>query len=108
MAQRDPRTTTERGYGWQHQQLRAALLAAYSPADLCWRCRRPLGPDPSLLDLGHEDGDKTRYRGLEHSACNRATNAHRAIKPGTVRDRPGGRAERWSDQYGWVRLSRRW
>ena len=62
-------TTSQRGYGYSHQRLRAALIAVYSPTDLCWRCRRALGPDPSLLHLGHVDGDKTRYAGLEHARC---------------------------------------
>jgi hypothetical protein len=104
-------TTTQRGYGWRHQQLRAALLASYDPAQPCPRCRKPLGPVAELLDLGHVDGDKSRYTGLEHAACNRATAGRRAeagIAPGTVRERPGGGFERWSEQYGWVRVSRRW
>jgi hypothetical protein len=104
--------TTARGYGWAHQQLRARLLAVYSPADPCWRCQRPLGPDPELLDLGHVDGDRTRYRGLEHRWCNRAT-AGRAgetgVAPGAVRERPDGGLERWSAAYGeWSPISRRW
>jgi hypothetical protein len=40
-------STTERGYGWAHQQLRAALIATYSPVDPCWRCTLPLGPYPN-------------------------------------------------------------
>jgi hypothetical protein len=115
MAQRNQPSTAARGYGWRHQRLRAALLATYRPTDLCWRCSLPLGSDPQLLDLGHVDGDKTRYRGLEHASCNRATNRGRrgrsdnsGIKPGTVRDRRGGGTERWSDEYGWVPCSRRW
>lgn len=71
-------TTTERGYGWTHQKLRATLLATYHPAQPCWRCHRPLGPIPELLDLGHVDGDKTRYMGLEHRRCSRAAGARLA------------------------------
>jgi hypothetical protein len=70
-------STTQRGYGWAHQQLRAALLATYSPAAPCWRCCLPLGPYPELLDLGHIDGDKTRYAGLEHRRCSRSAGAKR-------------------------------
>jgi hypothetical protein len=68
-------STTARGYGWSHQRLRAALIAAYSPTDPCWRCGFPLGPWPQLLDLGHVDGDKTRYAGLEHRRCSRSAGA---------------------------------
>jgi hypothetical protein len=68
-------TTTQRGYGWQHQQLRAALLASYHPEDPCWRCGHALGPWPELLDLGHVDGDKNRYAGLEHRWCSRRAGA---------------------------------
>jgi hypothetical protein len=63
-------TRQQRGYDGAHNRLRAALVATYHPADPCARCRRPLGPDPTVLDLGHTD-DRTGYRGLEHRRCNR-------------------------------------
>jgi hypothetical protein len=65
-------STTQRGYGDEHQRLRAQLIATYSPDDPCARCSEPLGDDPDVLDLGHIDGDPTRYSGLEHRECNRA------------------------------------
>lgn len=65
-------TTTARGYGTEHAKLRAQLVASYSPSDPCPRCGQPLGPDPSLLDLGHTD-DRTGWTGLEHRAHNRNT-----------------------------------
>ena len=65
--------TTQRGYGWAHQKLRAQLIATYHPADPCWRCGFALGPVPELLVLGHVDGDKTRYAGLEHRRCSNAS-----------------------------------
>jgi hypothetical protein len=68
-------STTARGYGWTHQRIRAALIATYSPEQPCWRCGGALGPFPELLDLGHVDGDKTRYAGLEHRWCSRAAGA---------------------------------
>ena len=114
-------TTTERGYGWQHQQLRVALLATYSPTDPCWRCSYPLGPIPELLDLGHVDGDKTRYRGLEHRWCSRSAGARRGNelrgRDGSVTQRRQrfrrGSRWRWTPD-GWQpapeqpRRSRRW
>lgn len=62
-------------YDGDHQAVRRALLAVYSPADPCWRCRFPLGPYPSLLDLGHDDDNPALYRGLEHAKCNRRAGA---------------------------------
>jgi len=53
--------TTANGYGWQHQKLRAHLIATYNPATPCWRCGYALGPIPQLLDLGHDDTDKRIY-----------------------------------------------
>ncbi len=61
-------------YGGEHQAVRRALLAIYSPTDRCWRCGRPLGPDPGALDLGHRD-DRTGWSGLEHARCNRQAGA---------------------------------
>jgi hypothetical protein len=65
-------TRQQRGYDAQHDQLRAHLVAAYHPADPCPRCRQPLGPDPSALDLMHND-QRTGWLGLGHQHCNRAT-----------------------------------
>jgi hypothetical protein len=63
-------------YDGEHQAVRRALLAICSPADPCWRCGRPLGPDPSLLDLGHRD-DGPGWAGLEHRYCSRAAGARK-------------------------------
>src|SRR5581483_10620557 len=64
-------TTTQQGYGWQHQQERAkwAPLVAAGRV-VCWRCRRLILPN-APWDLGHHDHDRTRYMGPEHAACNR-------------------------------------
>jgi hypothetical protein len=64
-------TRQQRGYDANHDRLRAALLAAYDPVDPCPRCLDSLGPVPRLLDLGHVEGDRTRWSGLEHRECNR-------------------------------------
>ncbi len=68
--QRPRPSTAQRGYGPEHRRLRAQLVATYQPSDPCWRCDEPLGPDPSVLDLGHTD-DRHGWTGLEHAACNR-------------------------------------
>ena len=67
--------TTARGYGAEHQKLRrriAPLVAAGQA--ICWRCGQKI-PAGSSWDLGHDDHDRSRYRGPEHVKCNRATSA---------------------------------
>jgi hypothetical protein len=67
-------TTTERGYGSTHQQLRARLLSVFTPGQPCARCGQPMWGPP--LDLGHTP-DRTAYTGLEHRRCNRGDGARR-------------------------------
>lgn len=71
-AERDRGTTTQRGYGREHQQARVAALSRYQPTDPCARCGEPLGTYRKALDLDHTD-DRAGYLGLSHSRCNRAT-----------------------------------
>jgi hypothetical protein len=71
-----PGSTEARGYGRQHQKLRAlwAPLVSLGQVD-CARCGEPLDP-AQPWDLGHQDGtDKRRYSGPEHMECNRAAGA---------------------------------
>jgi hypothetical protein len=63
-------------YDGEHQAVRKALLAVHEPTDPCWRCRRPLGPDPRRIDLGHRD-DGAGWAGLECARCNRAAGARK-------------------------------
>jgi len=51
----------------------------------CWRCGQWLDP-AQPWDLGHDDQDRTKYRGPECIACNRgagarASNAKRGYLP---------------------------
>lgn len=71
-------STTQRGYGARHQRLRRQL-APIVKAGLaeCWRCGEPIRPDEPW-DLGHDDDDRTVYRGPEHAGrCNRAAAARK-------------------------------
>jgi hypothetical protein len=63
----------ERGYGAAHQAKRRSL-AGFVAAGLarCARCRKPIRPGEAW-DLGHVDGDRSRWSGPEHRRCNRAT-----------------------------------
>jgi hypothetical protein len=59
-----------------HKRLRERfrLLIDSGALVLCARCRRRILPaDP--WDLGHVDGDRNRYAGPEHRACNRRAGA---------------------------------
>lgn len=60
-------TSSQRGYGADHRRRRAewAPLVQAGTVD-CWRCSQPLDPDQPW-DLGHDDHDRTLYRGPEHA-----------------------------------------
>jgi hypothetical protein len=64
-----PGTTTQRGYGTEHQALRRALIVN-AIGQLCPRCGEPM-LEWQALDLGHTD-DRSGYNGIEHAKCNRA------------------------------------
>ncbi len=66
------RTTAERGYGQEHRKQREALVPIVQAGKAtCWRCKLPISPLANW-DLGHDDDDRTQYRGPEHVSCNRA------------------------------------
>jgi hypothetical protein len=64
--------TTSRGYGAAHQRMREQLLEAFVPGQPCARCGQPILAAADA-DLGHDDQDRSKYAGLEHKRCNRAT-----------------------------------
>ncbi|AEL19996.2 HNH endonuclease [Mycobacterium phage Jamie19] len=71
--------TSARGYGAAHQRLREQYrpLVASGRAT-CWRCGQPISPTEAW-DLGHDDDDRSRYRGPEHARrCNRAAAGRKA------------------------------
>ena len=70
--------TVERGYGAAHKKLRAKTqLDVDAGRAYCWRCTKPIAPGTNW-DLGHDDDDRTKYRGSEHVGCNRATSTHKS------------------------------
>jgi hypothetical protein len=80
-----------RTYGRAHRDLRARVNAIVQAGQAtCWRCRNPIEPG-SAWDLGHDDHDRTHYRGPEHQACNRRAGAEKrnqqaaGQRPPTVR-----------------------
>jgi hypothetical protein len=69
------RSTTARGYGNAHQALRKRVATVVAAgAAVCWRFGGPIYPGEAF-DLGHDDHDRTRYRGPEHVLCNRSAGA---------------------------------
>jgi hypothetical protein len=72
-------TRQERGYGAEHDRLKADLQRRMDAGEVftCWRCAelgRPHPVDPTSWDLGHDDVDRSVYRGPECPGGNRATN----------------------------------
>jgi len=74
------RTTTQRGYGHHHQQLRAAWQKRINAGEhiTCWRpdCNNPI--TGTNWDLGHDDHDRSKYRGPECIPCNRSAGGKKA------------------------------
>lgn len=58
--------TAAAGYGGKHQKLRAEYVQRMAAGEvfMCWRCGLPV--NPAAFDLGHDDVDRTQYRGPEH------------------------------------------
>jgi hypothetical protein len=68
-----PGSTTARGYGSRHQAERRKWAAVVARGEAyCWRCGTWLDPGQPF-DLGHDDQDRSIYRGPECRPCNRAT-----------------------------------
>ena len=70
-----------RGYTRDHRQLRKQWERYVNAGGVtCWRCGKTI-ERRSEWDLGHDDYDRTIYRGPEHRACNRATKGRDQVNP---------------------------
>ena len=67
-------TTTQRGYGYAHQKMRATYQARMNAGETftCPRCLTPILPGQAW-DLEHEPGSRDTYDGPGHATCNRRT-----------------------------------
>lgn len=68
-------TRQQRGYDAAHDRLRADYQRRMNAGEVfaCWRCQeagRPHLVDPTDWHLGHDDDDRTIYRGPECPAGN--------------------------------------
>lgn len=65
--------TAAAGYGYRHRRLRERWQQRIDAGQdvRCWRCGTPLVG--TAWDLGHDDHDRSQYRGPECIPCNRAT-----------------------------------
>lgn len=102
---RKPAGTTERGYGWKHQQQRERLMRAHRDGAPCSHCGKPMYRDPAKnfdgapLEAQHADAlanheDKQRAplaSELMHRFCNRSLgDGTRAVTPPGQAPAPGG------------------
>jgi hypothetical protein len=73
-------TRQQRGYDSAHTRLRATYQQRMDSGETftCWRCTKAI--DPSAWHLGHDDADRSMYRGPECVGCNTATSG-RPIPP---------------------------
>lgn len=103
--QAKPKSTTERGYGWKHQQQRERLLKRHRDGTPCSHCGKPMYRDPARnfdgapLEAQHADAlanheDKQRAplaSELMHRFCNRSLgDGTRAVTPPGQTSAPGG------------------
>lgn len=89
LRRRDQRSTAERGYGHAHRKERDRWKPLVnSGGAICWRCRQQIPPAGRgrcpkcgkwhrTWHLGHDDHDRSVYRGPEHLCCNEATAGRR-------------------------------
>lgn len=93
-ARKQSGSTTARGYGYSHQQLRQALLP-YAYGQRCHHCGNTMQPGQPL-DLDHTE-DRAGYRGMAHATCNRRAGAHKgnAMRRGETKIEPPHTSRPW-------------
>jgi hypothetical protein len=80
MPRHDPRTTTQRGYGYAHKKARREALDRLIDGLPCARCGRPMYRSQArVLDLDHTD-DRRAYNGLAHRSCNTRAGQAKAMR----------------------------
>jgi hypothetical protein len=87
----------ERGYDANHRRLRRKVKREVEAGQAyCWRClsegktrEQAFIPPGSQFHLGHDDHDRSIYRGAEHVACNVAVMAHRPPRERSSESHPG-------------------
>jgi hypothetical protein len=95
-----------RGYGSAHRALRARLAVEVEAGRaLCARCGEPILPTQAF-DLGHVDGDRSRWSGPEHRHSRDCPEGGNRATAGR-RDRDAGWVRRFGEEPG-RRWSRRW
>jgi hypothetical protein len=78
-------SAAERGYGTEHQRLRRQWKRLVEMGVVCcWRCGKQIAPGMPW-DLGHDDHDRSIYRGPECRRCNRSTAKRRKATRKTSR-----------------------
>lgn len=74
----DRGTATARGYGYQHQQLRASWQPRVDAGTVpCARCHQLIQPGQRWA-LDHHDDDRSQYYGPSHAWCNNSASGRKA------------------------------
>jgi hypothetical protein len=101
-------STSQRGYGWQHQKARKAALAAFWPGQPCARCQKPMLSSVDV-ELDHDDRDRTKYIGLSHKTCNREHGGYKSAGPAPRYETPTTATGHHDPVSGrWCVTSRNW
>jgi len=84
-------TTSQRGYGTEHQPLRKRVAGVVAKGNYCVRCGRPILPG-QVWHLDHRD-DRKGYLCAAHARCSeRAGRGEPTLAP-----QPRARALEWFD-----------